>query len=293
MAMQPGEVRNLLQYYTTGLRDGVRTRTNTYYVHLENADVAINNIGIPRYGDTHPDDSNLLVQNISASGRGLGSLVQVSYVPIDYWGGGQPPVNDSAEDFWGIDVSFDYEDIDIPLFRRSGLTTTDEQGLPITQLVYADYRVGIPYRKRVPYYRVTTGVTFAEPASLGDIFALSELIVDQTDKIHRLFGRDVVFSCEGLQYVSRTEYKVTYRWSQDLGIPNEWEADTAFDETLDENLGRRGSILYPFADEDFVIPPFKGMRIDGNIDPTELPLVTFFDKYKRDDNGWQNLPGLV
>jgi hypothetical protein len=291
--MAIGQVTELLAYRTVSMRDNIDTLTRGFNVEGLGPDLARFVPFIPRYGDSHPDNPGMIVRSVSAGPRGTGSLVQATYAPREFVGGGQPPVNDSAEDFWGIDVSFDYEDIDIPLFQRSSLTTTDPQGLPLTKLVYADYRAGIPYRKRVPYYRVTTGVTFAEPASLGDIFALSELIVDQTDKIHRLFGRDVVFSCEGLQYVSRTEYKVTYRWSQDLGIPNEWEADTAFGETLDANLGRRGSILYPFADEDFVIPPFKGMRIDGNTDPAQPPIVTFFDKYKRDDNGWQNLPGLV
>ena len=291
--MATGDVIELLSYRTSSIRDNVNTITRGFNVEELGPNLAREAVGIPQYGEAHPDYSGLVVRSVAATPRGRGSLVQVTYSPIEYTGGGQPPVVDSAEDFFGLDVSFDYEDIDIPLFRRSGFETTDSQGLPISEVVYSDYSAGIPYRKRVPYYRVTTGVVFNEPASLGDIFTLSELIVDQTDNIHTLFGRDVVFSSEGLQYVSRTEYKVTYRWYQDLGIPNEWEADTAFDEAMNANIGRRGSILYPFADEDYVIPPFKGMRIDGNTDPTELPSVTFFSRYKRDANGWQNLPGLL
>lgn len=293
--MAIGQVTELLAYRTVSMRDNIDTLTRGFNVEGLGPDLARFVPFIPRYGDSHPDNPGMIVRSVSAGPRGTGSLVQVTYAPREFVGGGQPPVVDTAEDFFGADVSFDYEDIDIPLFRRSGLTTTDDQGLPITQLVYADYRVGIPYRKRVPYYRVTTGVTFEDTATFDDIMDLSDFIVDQTGSIHTIFGRDLLFSCEGMQYVTRTQYKVTYRWTQDLGIPNQWEADTPFDETLDANIGRRGSILYPFADAEYVIPPFKGMRIDGNTDPTELPIVTFFDKYKRIDsgNGWQLLPGLL
>lgn len=298
--MATGDVLdNLFEYQSHSVRDGVPTVTRGYHVVEENPSQAIVNVGIPQYGEAHPDYSGLVVRSVAATPRGRGSLVQVTYSPIEYTGGGQPPVVDSAEDFFGLDVSFDYEEIDIPLFRHSEFQTTDAQGAPITEIVYSDYSAGIPYRKRVPYYRVTTGVVFNEPASLGDILDLNaSLILTQTDRIHNIFGRDLLFSCEGLQYVSRTEYKVTYRWSQDPGIPNEWESDAPFDEKFSDIstraiLGRRGSIIYPAADEDYVIPPFKGMRIDGNTDPTQFPTVTFFDRYKRDDEGWTNLPGLL
>ena len=291
--MPIGQVTELLSYRTSSLRDNVDTLTRGFNVEGLAPDLARVTPNIPQYGDQHPDYAGMVVRSINAAPRGAGSLVQVSYSPIEFVGGGQPPVNDSAEDFWGIDVSFDYDDIDIPLFRKSTMSATTPSGAPFTQFVYSDLSSGIPYRKRVPYYRVTTGLTFAEPASLSDVFNLSSLIVSQTDKIHKIFGRDLVFASEGLQYVSRTEYKVTYRWSEDLGIPNEWAADTPFDEIVSDNLGRRGTVVYPYADADFVIPPFKGMRIDGDVDPTQPPSVTFFNRFKRDEDGWTNLPGLL
>lgn len=289
--MAIGEITELLSYRTVSLRDNVETLTRGFNVEGLGPDLARLVPNIPKYGDSHPDDPNMIVRSVSASPRGAGSLVQASYSPSEFVGGSFAPINDYAEDFFGADVSFDYDDIDIPLYRLATMTVTDP--LPLTKFVYSDYRAGIPYRKRVPYFRVTTGLTFAEATNMDDIIGLSDLIVDQTDKIHRIFGRDLVFSCEGLQYVTRTQYKVTYRWSQDLGIPNEWQAETPFDETVSDNLGRRGTILYPFADSDYVIPPFQGMRIDGNTDPTQPPSVTFFNKYKRDESGWVNLPGLL
>ena len=288
--MPLGEVVELYTYRTRSLRDGVPTLTRAFNVEGLSPDVAIQVPNIPGYRDPHPDDSTLIARDISASPRGAGSLIQVTYSPTPYVGGSGPNVNTYAEDFIGKDVSFDHEDVDIPLFRRSGLTTTDGSGNPVSLLVYGDYSAGIPYRKRTPYYRVETGVTFPESATIEDVFNLTSIIVGQTDKIHTIAGKDLRFVCEGIDQGSATEFRVAYRWTEDLGIPNEWPA---FDETLNSNLGRIGTVLYPFADNDFIIPPFQTMRIDGNTEATELPKVTFIEKFKREPNGWQNLPGLA
>lgn len=294
--MALGEITELYQYRTLSIRDGIPTRTRGFRVEGLIPEVAVLVPNIPRYRDPHPDEPGLIARDITPTAWGVDSLIQVTYSPEPYVGGSGPSVNTYDEDFIGKDVSFEYEDVTIPLFRKSGLTTTDADGLPISQLVYSSLDSALPYRKRTPYYRVETGVIFEETPTIEAVFALTDKITAQVDRIHTIGDRDLIFACEGIDQNTANEFRVTYRWIEDRGIPNEWPA---FDETLspsgggDGGLGRIGTTLYPFFDDDFIIPPFQGLRIDGNTDPTAEPRLTFFDRFKRDPNGWQTLPGLA
>lgn len=289
--MAQGDVTKLYYSYAESINDGVQSVRVDYLVEGLTPSQAIVAAGVPVYGDAWVGNSDLLARNISATPRGSDSIVAVSFVPAQYIGGSVPPVNQFAEGFIGKDVSFDYDDVDIPLFRKSGLLTTDADGLPISKIVYSDVALRLPFRKRTPYYSVPIAITFPETATLNDVFIATDAIVAQTDKIHKLFGRDLLFACDGIDQQSETTYRALYRWYEDKGIPN--TLSSQFEETIDGNLGRIGTTLYPFFDESFVLPPYSGIRINGATDPSNPPTVTFFDKYLREDNGWATLPGIV
>ena len=215
--MAVGEITELYQYRTISIRDGIPTRTRGWRVEGVIPERAITEPGIPRYGDTHPEDSDLIARDINPSAWGCDSLVQVTYAPDAYVGGSGPSVNTYDEDFIGKDVSFEYEDVTIPLFRKSGLRTTDADGLPVSLIVYSRFDSGIPYRKRTPYYRVETGVVFPEAPTIQGVFALTEVIAAQVDRIHTIGGKDLLFACEGIDQNTETEFRITYRWSEDRG----------------------------------------------------------------------------
>jgi hypothetical protein len=289
--MATGDVRELYYSYSESIDDGVRSIRVDYLAEGLTPTQAIEATGVPRYGDARVDQPTLLARNITASPRGSDSIVSVSFVPAQYIGGSVPPVNQFAEGFIGKDVSFDYDDIDLPLFKKAGLLTTDANGLPISKIVYADVDLSLPFRKRTPYYSVPIAFTLAETATLDDVFIATDAIVAQTDKIHTIFDRELLFACDGIDQQSETTYRAVYRWYEDKGIPN--TLASKFDEVIGNNLGRIGTTIYPFFDESFVLPPNSGIKINGAVDPSDPPTVTFFDKYIREENGWATLPGIA
>lgn len=288
--LQVGEWEEMYDYRGNSLRDGVPGRTRGFRVEGMNVDVAVDRPGLPQYGDEHPDDPGLLARDRTSTPYGTGALVVWTYVATAYFGGSGPAINQFAEGFIGKDVSFDSEDVEIPLFRRAGITTTVND-LPVSQIVFADFRSGLKLRRRTPYYSVPIAIELPESNSLNDVFNITQVIVAQFDKIHTIFGKKLLFACEGIDQNDPTRFKATYRWYEDQGIPNTLSNQfTAFES---DNLGRIGTTIYPFFDSTYMIPPFKGMRIDGNPDPTQPPDVTFFDKHAEEPNGWQTLPGIA
>jgi hypothetical protein len=289
--MAQGEITELYDYRTLSIRDGIPTRTRGFRVEGLVPETAVLVPNLPRYGEAHPDDSTLAVKDITPNVWGTDSLVQVTYVQLQLLGGDRPAVNEYAEDFIGTDVSFDYDNVDIPLFKRGGLTTTDADGLPISRLVYQDYDRAIPYRKRMPYYSVSVSIELEQYATILDAFTVTDVVVAQTDKIHTIGGKRLLFACDGITQRSATQFKFSYRWTDDKGVPN--TLANKFEDNPGDNLGRIGTVVYPFADADFTIPPFQGVRIDGNIDPFNPPSVTYFERFNEEPNGWQQLPGIA
>lgn len=290
--MATGDVRELYYSYSEGLNDGVRSIRVDYLAEGLTPTQAIEATGVPRYGDARVGQPTLLARTITATPRGSDSIVSVSFVPEQYLGGSIPPVNQFAEGFIGKDVSFEYEDVNIPLFIQTGVLSTDANGDLIAKTVYDTGEGEIPFRKFVAYYRVPIAIKLLGGTTLQDVFGLTRRILEQTGKIHKIFDEDLVFSCEGIEQQDEETFSAVYRWYKDPGIPNTL-FDSFDDPNLAPNLGRIGAYVYPYSDSEFLLPPFKGVAVAGNTNPEVPPRVTFFDKYKRDDDGWVNLPGIV
>ena len=287
--MAYGDATELYNSRGRSQRDGVEGIATGWLVEGVGVDLAKENEGVPKYRDPHPDYPGLIARDIVASSVPGGSIVTVNYAPPQYVGGSVPPINTFADGFIGKDVSFETEDVTLPLFQLTKMVLGGD-GETDEQLVFQRIEDVIPFRKRVPYFRVPISIDLAG-TSLNDTFNITDAILEQTDKIHTIFGRDLVFACEGLDQQTEDRFNAVYRWYQDPGIPNTLR--DSFDSSASPNLQFINGTIYPVFDNDFILPPYKGIRVDGNDDPTIAPTVTFFDLFKRDPNGWLSLPGIV
>ena len=289
--MATGDVTELYANRATNMSSGIMSYQRGLFVEGLGVDAAGQVPGIPQVGNPHPNYSGYLLNSRTSQNYGRGTLFICTYVPQEYAQGSVPPVNDYADGFLGKSVSFDYEDVVIPRWKRMGIESTDASGNPVSIIAYGEARDIPPIRKQVPYYEIPVAFELTINNTLGDVFSFSDVIVGQTNKIHTIFGRDLRFVCQGVNQRGLKEYRANYRWYADQGVPN--DLSTQFDENVTGNIGRIGSTLYPFFDEDYIIPPFKGLYVTGSVNPTDPPDVVFFDRFEREPNGWQSLPGVV
>lgn len=292
--MAVGTVTELYAYRAINMNSGVETYTRGLHVEGLSVDAARLIPGIPQAGHPHPNYSTHLLTSRTSQVYGRGTLFICNYVPAEYAQGSVPPVNQYAEGFIGKDVSYENDEITIPRWKRYGVESVDAGGSPISLIVYGEAREFPPIRRKVPYYSVPLSFELLINNTLGDVFNFSDVIVEQTNKLHTIFGRKLLFACQGVTQRGTTEFKATYRWYDDQGVPN--TLANQFDETFasgNGNIGRIGTVLYPFFDSQYQIPPFKGLYISGALDPSDPPEVVFFDKFEEDANGWQSLPGVT
>lgn len=285
-----GHVSELRSYRGSTLRDGTPSKRRGFRVVGMNMDVAINQPGIPQYRDEHPDFPGLLAANRTATHMGRDTHVVWEYVEAPYVGGSIPPVNQFAEDFIGKDVSFETKQYSIPLMRAAEITVGEGESA-VTKTVFEKFEDSLAIDVPVPYHRIPLGFTLPESATLEDSINVTKIITAQVGKVHTIFGEDFLFTCEGIDQNGLRDYNVVYRWTADPGLVNELE--TQFGPSAGPNLRYIGSTIYPVFNADFLVPPFQALRIDGNQDPEQPPIVTFFNKNKREPDGWQLLPGIA
>ena len=296
-----GDVIEQYQYRAVSVSSGIPTRVRGFRVVGMNVDQAINVTGVPRYKEAHPDFSGLVVRDINTSWQGCDTHVVVTYVPSQYVGVNIPPVDQFAEDFIGIDITFDDVTVDIPLYQQTKIKI----GQPPTVIekdVWQRRQDVMPYQYSRSIVRIDMALELDTASNFGITTALSDLIEAQINKIHRLpNGRDYLFKPEGMDQRGEKAFNITYRWYSDPGVPN----------TLLEHFGTNiilppinqpggligliGGTAYPFFDENFLIPPFNGVRIDGDKEDAEAPpKVTFFERFDRSMlTGWATLPGII
>lgn len=290
--MPIGDVTERYRLRAVNERDGIETRQRGFYVDGYNVDQAKDAVGIPQYLDPHPDFPNMVARTIGAASEGSGSVVTVSYSPSEYAGGSVPPINQYGEGFIGTDSTFEDVTVDIPLFERVE-HVFDEAGAAVSKNVFQRVDGVLPFQYSRTVYRIPIAVTINIGGSFATAMAVAQLIALQTNKIHTIFGRKLLFKPEGLSQRGEGEFKVTYRWYDDPGVVN--ELGTIPSPSAGPNLRffPDSTEIYPFFDSTHILPPFKGLRISGNEDPEQPPSVTFFNKYKEEPNGWQTLPGIA
>lgn len=291
--MAVGDVKELYSYRGSDQTDGIDRLTRGFSVEGQTVDAARANANIPKYRDPHPDRPGLLVQAVNATPRGSGSLVTVSYVPAAYVGGSVPPVNQYADGFVGIDTSFEDTTVDIPLFERNKVTF-GEGDAAVEKQVYQRRDDVMPYGYSRSVIRVPISITLTTSGNFNVAVAVGSVISAQINKLHTINGKTYLFKPEGLSQRGSNEFVGTYRWYSDPGVPNVLSVPFGGVQPAPNLVWGPGfTTLYPFFDEDFIIPPFNGVRIDGDEDPEQAPHVTFFDRFLSEPNGWQTLPGIA
>lgn len=278
-------------YFGRGVNDSAQgfSTTREWAVQGSSPDVAKTEPDAPKFGDAHPDNAGLVVSSVSYEPVGYGTKVRASYVPFEFIPG-VPPENTTTEEWIAIDSTFETHDIEIPLFQLVSKSFPVASGGTETKLVYRPVQRVKSYQYTNVVHRVTLNATIMGGPTVDAQMLITEQINQQNDKIHTIAGRDYLFNADGVRRIEADNYQFTYRWTTDRGVPN----TLVFDASATENIGFIGSIAFPYADEDYIVPPFKMLDtapVDN--DPTMPPKVTISDRYERDETGWQSLPGVI
>lgn len=287
-----GEVVELLRYRGKTNNDSIVSLSRGFRVYDTRVDQATEQPLIPVHGEVHPDNNQLFARDIIASGMGQHSLVTVKYVEAPFINYSIPPVNQYEESFVGVDTTFEDRQVDIPLFQQTKVVLSTSAGVD-EKLIWQRRKDVLPLQYTTPILRMDVSFTASTQGSFNIAVAIASVINAQNDKIHTINGRDYRFKCEGVNQRGEGEYKATYRWYEDLGVPNKLPAGGG--QVFGSPYIRLvGNTLYPVYSEELILPPFSAVRIDANADSPELePIVSFFELYEREPQGYLTLPGIA
>lgn len=292
MPEQVGDVSEQYQYRGVSISSGIPTRTRGFRVVKTTIDPALNATGVPKFLDEHPDFSNMVAKDITAIWKGKDTHVVVTYV-LKAYAGQIPAVDEFSENFVGIDLTFDEVLIDIPLYQQTKIKIGNPPDV-IEKLVWQRRTDVMKYLYNHTVLRIDIALELDTQSNFYVATALGDLITDQANKIHTLpNGKKYLFKPEGLDQNGPKQFKATYRWINDPGVPNvlKGKFGGVFANRKLQIIGGTG---YPVFSDEIMIPPWNGIRIDGNQDdPSTAPEVTFFDRFLEDKDGWKNLPGML
>lgn len=287
---------------------GGDSRTREWRITGTTPDVAKVDAGVPGRLDPHPADPSLLLDTIAFSPTGYGTLVRANYVPQAYTGS-PPPENTQELEYISIDTTFESVDVDIPVFQLVNQRTILGPSLtPIQIPVYIPVARAATFRYAKTVHRIRLNATVGSGQDVSGQLNLTNVIAQQTNKIHQISGRRYLFVCDSISRLEIDKYAFTYRWIQDPGIPN----TLSFDEVITPDaassagagLGRIGTYVYPLAQapegqgSGQIIKPYERIdvmpaQIGGTEDPSLPPVVRSSPLYEEDFSGFLTLPGAV
>jgi len=242
----------------------------------------------PHYLDVHPDNTGLVVSSVAFDAAGFGAIVRASYTPVEFLPP-VPPEDTTNIDWIKIDVSSKTQTVDLPLFQIVKKNFPIVGGGVEEKLIFRPIDRVKSYEYTNAVYRVTVNAIVTGGSNFDSIVAATSVIEEQVNKIHVIAGKDYLFASEGSRRIEEDMYQFVYKWTSDKGVPNTFE----FDLFSGPNLGVLGSVVYPHANNEYIIPPFKMLDTSPAADdPTLPPLVFISDRYVRDDNGYTTLPGI-
>ncbi len=252
-------------------------------------DVVRNNPLAPHRGDTHPDDSNLIVNTVSYTPTGYGTLVRAQYLPAEFID--SPPPEDTTGIEWTkIDSTFEDVDVNIPVFEIVTKSHPGPGGTVIENDYWQPVERTTPFRYTRLVHRITVNAIVPSAGDVSTQLSLAVPISNQHNKIHTIGGLKYLFMADGIRRIKADQYQFTYRWIFDPGVPNTIDMQTGDH----ANIGIIGSYGFPYADDLYIVPPYSRIDTapDGN-DPTNSPVVKVSPAYLEDPNGWLTLPGMV
>jgi hypothetical protein len=256
--------------------------------------------GAPQKLDQHPDNPSLVAESVSYLPNAAGTIVRANYVEPEYLPGG-PAINTDGADFSDIDVTTEYIDALIPVFRKVA-TTIDGTA----KNLYKAVDKVVPFRYSRSVYRVTLNFNAQLIGSpIGNLMAVGDLIARQNNKIHSIpytggGTKKLLFESKGTKPISATKYQATYKWSEDPGIPNTYVGGEYIGAS--EGSGRLrevgAELVAMSGNADFIRRPFMRLEtavasLDGTEDPTKIPAVFEVEEFEEEPNGWLQLPGVT
>ena len=250
----------------------------------------------PEYLQVHPDNAGLVCTNIGYAHWIGGTRCEAKYVPQEYVH--QEPESQDDPDFINGDGHTVKIQRNLPVYERVLQKMQDSQtpNVKIWQPLAADLIA--PFEYSATEFSIEIIANIQSQPNVDVMLFLLNQIAEEDGKIHRINGRDYLFGCEGTERVSRDQYRMIYTWRSDPGIPLLLE----FDGTPFDHWGLVKGYWYGFAGNidgvDWLIPPFSRLNVgptlvDDVADPTQMPQLGVSPLYKRNDNGWQTLPGIA
>ena len=293
------------QYFDRGLTgssSGIG-RTRGWNVTGGGPDVVAVDGQAPQFGDTHPDQPGLVVNNVSFLPTGFGTRVIAQYVPKEFQDQ-TPPENQDDDQWTGIDTTFEDVDVEIPVFQLVTKEFPTTGGGTQTLDVWQPVEQKATFRYARIVHRVTLNAMVAGGGGIVTALNIAQAVHEQTNKLHTIAGKKYLFTAERSRRTKINLYPHTYRWAFDPGIPNTIEFDTS----AGPNLMLIGSLGFPYANPNasgapaefthptnpngYIIPPYYRMDTapDGT-DPTQPPVIKFSKAYLEDPAGYLTLPG--
>lgn len=263
-------------------------RTRGWTVRGSSPDVAQEEPEAPRWGDAHPDYPGMVVNNVSFTPTGYGTSVRANYTPLEFIDAPRPE-DTTGLDWSKIDSTFEDVSVDIPVFELVEKTMPGPGDTNILQSYWKAVERTTTFKYSRLVHRITLNAIVSSDGSVSSQLSLVIPISNQHNKIHTIGGIKYLFRSDGIRRIKRDEYQFTYRWILDPGVPNTIEMNT----TEYPNIGLIGSFGFPFADEQYIVPPYSRVDTAPNAsDPTQAPVVTVSPAFIEDPQGYLTLPGV-
>ena len=291
------------QHFDRGISDSSfgKGRTRGWKVPLSTPDIAAADVQAPEFGDEHPDDPNLVINNVSFSPEGRHTAVRASYVPREFQDS-EPPENQTDLEFFKMDVTFKSIDVQIPVFQRVEQQIPDGSGGLVLKRVWKALDTVKVFRYAQTVHRITLNAIVQGGAGVITQMNIAHAIRTQANKLHRIGGVQYLFLPDSVRRTKIDKYPITYRWIFDPGVPN----TLVFDDMASPVIGQIGSYGFPHADkvdfphpstdpniDGYIIPPYHMMDVALDVDdPEKFPTVVISPAYESDDNGHLTLPGV-
>lgn len=268
---------------STSDADGKVSTTRVYLVNKP-PDTALDDVDVPKDGDTLPwDDSQ---QVVSRSAMWETGSIAYSAVTVIYsndggnWGGPADPLFKSWTLSYrtvAVQIPYSVEDPRKYRYRDSNGQVKIIPGYPVQAITHWESRKIFSREVRVTNFYITQW----------------EAIGDQNDKLHKIGNRWYRFTIGDVREVSRNVWDAVYTWEFDPGTPDLFPPPTS-------------ALVYPWhiasqingftPDRLWARPPYHSLRAIPQFD-NDIPIAPIMEAIPEYDyftpNGWQLLPGVT
>ena len=249
--------------------EGNEVYTREYRVDTSDTTVALTAPEIPALLSPLPGGSpRLLARNYSVAADEGTVLVRVNYATPGIGTFTQPDREDP--NYQRFLVSFKDVEQEIPSFVRLPVTKQTPGGASV-ELAWTGVRTITPETRVIYYVRLLLPNLTAQNI---------KAIADEINLLHKIQNVYYRFSCGDLQPYDADNIEIEYRWELDVGTPFVGNIDTRI--ITPPTIGTTQLMRSPFT-RVVGFPPSDAV--------TGTPTFALQEVYRKNDDGWQNLPG--